>query len=248
MSKRTLIIGVILIFVGILMLGATLDLYYLSPGEVVRFVIPFFFIIGGLALIVKKRRREKSSDPMLEVNLAPPPPERPQSASSQQSTQASTRQNDTSASGTHSSGHYTYQTEHAAQSPNMQMPGRVKYAKQLGDIYVDLNNVPASNVEVSNIIGDSEISLFGAKLSSGLNRLVVSGFVGDIRVQMPKSMAIFVHCSSFVGDIGVAGRSSSGFGNTIDWRSENYDSAETKLYIAVNNFVGDIRINQLATN
>lgn len=240
MSKRTLIIGLILIFFGLLMLGATLDLYFITPGEVIRFVIPFFFIIGGLALIVRKRRREKSDDPMLEVNIAPPPPERPQAAPSQPSTQRPTQQSRTNDPQAEPSGQFT------SQSPDMRMPGKIKYAKQLGDIYVDLNNVPASNVMVSNVIGDTEISVFGAKLSNGLNRLIVSNFVGDIRIQIPKNMAIFVHCSSFVGDIAVAGRSSSGFGNSIDWRSDNYDSSETKLYIAVNNFVGDIRINLLS--
>jgi len=245
MSKRTLIIGLILISVGVLMLGATLDLYYITPGEIVRFLIPFFFIVGGLALIVKKRRREKSNDPMLEVNIAPPPPEKPRTASSQQFTRASAQPRPSYASQSRATNQETSRPEQAAQSPNMQMPGKVKYAKQLGDIYVDLSNIAANNVEVSNIIGDTEISAFGAKLDTGLNRLIVSSFVGDIKIQLPKSLAVFVHCSSFVGDIAVAGRASTGFGNAIDWRSDNYDSSETKLYIAVNNFVGDIRINQL---
>jgi lia operon protein LiaF len=101
------------------------------------------------------------------------------------------------------------------------------------------------NVEISAFIGDVEVKLHGAKLAAGLSRMVVSGFIGDIRVLVPKGMAVFANGSSFVGDIEIFGRRSSGFGNCIDGQSLDYQEAEAKLYIAINSFVGDIRVYEV---
>jgi predicted membrane protein len=45
-----------------------------------------------------------------------------------------------------------------------------------------------------------------------------------------------------VGDIDVMRRRASGFGNSIDSQTANYDSSAMKLYIACNNFIGDIKV------
>ena len=72
--------------------------------------------------------------------------------------------------------------------------------------------------------------------------MIFSGFIGDIRIMIPRDFAVFAHCSNFIGDIDVVGRRASGFGNNIDWQSDNYESADSKLYIAANNFLGDVKI------
>ncbi|MEW5995667.1 MAG: cell wall-active antibiotics response protein LiaF, partial [Candidatus Zixiibacteriota bacterium] len=80
------------------------------------------------------------------------------------------------------------------------------------------------------------------RLTAGLNRLIISGFVGDIRIYVPVGMPHFVHCSNFIGDINAGGQKASGFSNTIESQTPDYDSAEAKLYIAANNFIGDIKV------
>jgi predicted membrane protein len=92
------------------------------------------------------------------------------------------------------------------------------------------------------MIGDIEVKLHGSKLAPGLNRMVISGFIGDVRVLAPPGMAVFAQCSSFIGDIELFGQRVSGFGNNIDGQTPDYDEAESKLYIASNSFIGDARI------
>ena len=120
--------------------------------------------------------------------------------------------------------------------------GKIKFSKLLGDMVIDLRDQPVQNVEVSMGVGDLEIRLHGAKLQGGLSRMIVSNFLGDIRILVPVGMAVFAHCSNFIGDIEVLGRRSSGFGNNLDAQSGDYAAAETRLYIAANLFIGDIRI------
>jgi len=118
----------------------------------------------------------------------------------------------------------------------------MRYSKFLGDMYIDMNGVSLQNTEISLGIGDLEMRLHGGKLAPGLNRIVTSGFIGDLRVFMPKDMAYFVHCSNFVGDVEIAGRRASGLGNNLEGKSPDYDQAEEKIYIALNSFIGDIRV------
>ncbi|UCG60591.1 MAG: hypothetical protein JSV52_09665 [Candidatus Zixiibacteriota bacterium] len=109
-------------------------------------------------------------------------------------------------------------------------------------MFIDCTGVNLQNVEVSAGFGDVEIRLKGGILEQGLNRLIISSFIGDIRITAPADMAVFTHCSSFVGDIDVMGKRASGFGNSIDSQTANYQESEKKLYVACNCFIGDIKI------
>ena len=120
--------------------------------------------------------------------------------------------------------------------------GCVKYSKLLGDLFVDCANINLQNVEISMGIGDVEIKLHGGRLASGLNRMINSGFIGDIRVFIPQDMPFHLHCSNFIGDIDAAGQHTGGLSNTIESQSADYDTAQSKLYIAANNFIGDIKL------
>ncbi len=119
---------------------------------------------------------------------------------------------------------------------------KIRYQKMVGDLYIDCEGLNLGNIEVSAGIGDVEIKVSGGILGKGLNRMIVSGFVGDVRIFVPKDFAYFAHCSNFVGDVEVGGKHASGFGNTIEHQSTNYDKAESKLYIASNSFIGDMKI------
>jgi lia operon protein LiaF len=119
---------------------------------------------------------------------------------------------------------------------------RARYNKFIGDMFVDCGGVDLQNVEIGSFIGDVEIKLHGGKLARGLNRMIVSGFIGDVRVLVPEGMAVFCQSSNFIGDIEMMGKRSSGFGNSIDAQTPNYSEAEAKLYIASNHFIGDVRV------
>ena len=95
-------------------------------------------------------------------------------------------------------------------------------------------------MEVSFFIGETLVDLRKARLSPGLNRVIVSGFIGEVRVIVPSTVPLFVRCSNFAGDIAALGKRTSGFGNNLDAQNVMYSQSGSRLYIAVNNFVGDI--------
>ena len=232
-SKKSLW-GIVLVLLGILLLFRTFDLIYFDFGDFFRVIIPLAFIAIGAWLIIRRRREEQRFESEMryqyhtgDTGVGPvPPPPGPAGPSSEP---GADRQSDT----------------HQETARPDYMDHRARYSKFIGDMFIDCENIKLQNVEISGFVGDVEVKLAGGSLVRGLNRMVISGFLGDIRILVPRGMAVFANCSNFVGDVEVLGRRASGFGNNIDGQTANYREAESKLYIAANSFVGDIRIYEV---
>lgn len=242
MSNRTIFFGLILIIIGLAFLSRSLDLFYFTPGDFFGTMAPVGFIVLGIWLIVRRKNSRSKQ-------WHPPGDTSPGSASAQahagDTTYADQRSSaDASAAGASAGpGPESFQQQgpRVSDIPHYGSTGKLKYDKFIGDMFIDCANVNLQNIEVSSFIGDIEIKLHGASLAPGLNRMVISGFVGDIRILVPREMAVYIQASNFIGDIEVMGRSTSGFGNNLDAQTANYQAAESKLYIASNQFVGDVR-------
>ena len=231
--------GFILVGLGIiLLLNQTMGIHLFV------FFWPVLLIGLGLWLIYRRTRRD---DPYRirpdGTPYAPPPPSGGGSikatftVGSTESAATASSQGATASAGPS----YTYHSGHAPEAPRM-MGTKIKYSKFIGDMYVDCNNVNLQNIEISMFIGDLQVDLRNGKLSPGLNRMIIGGFLGDIIVLAPKDMPVFTHCSGFIGDVDLLGRRTSGFGNNVDGQTAAYETAESKLYIAINSFIGDLRV------
>ena len=230
MSSRKATFGLILVLLGVLLLFRTFDLIYFTIGDFIRVLVPLGLIALGIWMIARRRREEIRQEAAMRFHAA--------SGTSENFTNPD---QSSSASSANQAGSGPYAGYVHTEAPQYE-DNRIRYSKFIGDMYIDCSQINMQNVEISAFIGDVEIKLHGAQLASGLNRLIISGFLGDIRILVPTDMAVFANCSSFVGDIEVFNRRSSGFGNNIDGQTANYRDAEAKLYIAANSFVGDIRV------
>lgn len=240
MDKKKVIFGLILILLGLYFIGQTTNIIWFDLGDIFEYFWPLLFIGLGVWLILRKR------------NPAPPPPppgQQPGSASKH--TTGTTHHWSTTSSAESSGGSASTASAGASASsarpastdqPAWDTTGKLKYEKFIGDTDINLNGMVVTNVEVSSFIGDIDMRLHGAKLTPGLNRIVISGFIGDVRILLPPDLPIFVHASNFVNDIDLMGQRVSGFSNTLDSQTEKYTGAESKIYLAINTFIGDIRV------
>ena len=240
MSTRKATFGFILILVGFLLLLDTFHI--LSFAEMSGTIIPLILIGLGIWLIIRKRRHEEQLRE--HFGPAPPPP----------GDRGPDYRSDTTNGGARVEINVPKREVHVqtnigpngeagdAHAGGTHRDGKLQYSKLLGDLSIDLKDQVVENVEVSTFIGDVEIRLHGAKLSTGLNRMILSGFIGDVRVLVPRELELFAHCSNFIGDIELLGKRTSGFGNNLDGQTADYTTAERRLYIASNNFIGDIRV------
>lgn len=227
MERKSIIFGLILVVLGLLLLLKTFNIHVFS------LFFPVALVILGLWLIARHNRQKPPDAGPIYTTYTEAGP-----ASAGPSGYSTASTGPTYNTGT---GPGAAQPSQSYESPQYE-PGKVKYSKFLGDMHIDCQNVSLQNVEVSMFVGDLNVVLRGGKLSPGLNRMVISGFLGDVQILAPRDLPLFVHCSGFVGDVEVLGKRASGFGNTLDAQTDSYAAADTKLYIATNNFIGDIRV------
>ncbi|MBD3258718.1 hypothetical protein GF377_09820 [candidate division GN15 bacterium] len=237
MNKRTATFGIILIVLGLIFWLNTLDVFDIDFGDIMEFGWPLILIAIGAWLIIRGRRRG-SQGPTVTAS-AQYDYQQYESPSGSAGAQAGGQ-----TSGQSASQDYTEESKRQSAQPSGEA-GKIRYDKFLGDLFVDMRDIDLQNVEVSSFIGDVEIKLHGARLRPGLNRMVISGFIGDVRVLVPPGMSVFVQSSNFVGDTELLGRRTSGFGNSLDAQTPDYSGAASKLYIAVNVFISDIRVYEV---
>jgi len=248
MNTKKATFGLVLILVGLLLLLRSMGIF--SIGELTRYLLPLLFIFLGVWLIVRRRHldeRAPADDSAMSDTAPPPPPPPPGSPQTPPFTEVH-RDPGPQPSGT-SGGSASSGPSSGPEQPHViytnyqrQADGKLKYSRAFGDLLIDLAGHGVQDVEASAVLGDIEIKLHGCQLADGLNRLVVSGFIGDMRILVPRDLELFAHCSNFIGDIDLLGKRDSGFGNNMDAQTAGYNTATKRLYIAANNFIGDIRI------
>lgn len=228
MNNRKILFGFILIVIGLAFLVNTMDLFYFSFEDFLSFAFPILLIAVGLWIIIRRRQRERvEAEVKIQVDGMP-------RQSQVHTRQPGPRPFDPEEDGTGE--------PRVSQAPSDQTGGKLRYNKFIGDMYVDCNGVELQNIEIGSFLGDTEVKLHGGKLSPGLNRMIISGFIGDVRILVPQGMAVFAQSSNFLGDIEMMGRHSSGFGNSLDAQTTDYNEATSKLYVATNHFIGDVHI------
>jgi len=248
MEKRKVIAGLILVAIGFLLLARSFDLIDFSFGELMRYFWPLILIAAGVWMVLRKR------GPKVDVQFSSTTSGQTHSWSSsgrQSSAKSATPGLDPAQAVPPNFVHAEPRQEEPAkgpksgESPSFTSEGRVKYSKFLGDLFIECDGIDLRNVEVSGGVGDVDIRLRGGKLAHGLNRIVVSSMVGDIRITIPRTIAWFAQASSFVGDVEIGENRTDGFGNQLEGQSADYATAQSKVYIAINSTVGDIRVHSV---
>jgi predicted membrane protein len=226
MNRKSMIFGLILVILGLLLFLSRFNI------DLFAFVFPVGLIALGAWFIMRHRDRERGARGDVNFQFQVGEMAEPSvSAGAYSQSQAG-----------QSASWSTRTKENWSTASPMAEAGRLKYSKFLGDMHIDCANVNLQNVEISMFVGDLQVNLKGGKLAPGLNRMIISGFLGDVMIFVPNGMPVYCHCSEFAGDLEVMGKRSSGFGNTLDSQTDNYESAEAKLYVAASHFIGDIRV------
>jgi predicted membrane protein len=237
MSGRKIIIGVLLVAFGLLLLCQTTGFFDYTVEELIGYMVPIVLIALGLWILARKRSEEQAAQ-ALDSTLPPPDYRVPQPIRPHDSPRRSHVVPPVPPPGATDTG----STSRLAAAPDTSSSGRSRYSKFIGDMFVDCSGIELQNLEVSSFIGDIEVKLHGGRLARGLNRMIISGFIGDVRILVPEGMAVFTQSSNFIGDMELMGKRSSGIGNSLDAQTTDYSSAESKLYIASNHFIGDVRV------
>lgn len=218
-NRRKMWFGLALVVFGLMLLSNSTGIFFFSFGDLISALWPLALIGLGFWLIVRRKQYQRRA--WIHVHTVDP---------DSFAGMADTGKADPN------------QQAGSDEAPSYSNTGNLKYSKMFGDMFISLAGREIRSVDISSFVGDTEIRLHEAKLSKGLNRMVLSGFIGDVRILVPANMPIYAQCSNFIGDINLMGHHTSGFGNNLDFQSPNYADADAKLYIACNHFIGDVRL------
>lgn len=117
----------------------------------------------------------------------------------------------------------------------------------VGDVYLGHDYWKLENMNISLFIGDTVLDLTKADIPSGTTKLVISIFIGDVKIFIPADADVeaSVVSSSFVGDKMVFEQRDEGLFKSISMKTPDYDQADKKLHIVVSQFIGDLMVQRV---
>jgi len=92
---------------------------------------------------------------------------------------------------------------------------------------------------------DFKLDLAQAKIPPGEAHWRAFGFVNELRIRFPEHIGVSVNAHAMVTENKIMGAKEDLFLTPLNWRSENFEGASEKLYIELNGFVCEVRINQI---
>ena len=113
-----------------------------------------------------------------------------------------------------------------------------------GDIDADMME-GSSKQEFWSAIGDVDLDLTTVAPPSGMFKINVYTFVGDIDLTVPETLPVKISASGFVTEGRIFGEKMGGFLTPIDYEAEGYAQAEDKIHVEVLSFVGDLKVRQV---
>lgn len=128
--------------------------------------------------------------------------------------------------------------------PRLIGPDESVQLKLLGDIRRH-GDWQVADEEIWIGVGDVRLDMTGADIPTGETQIRVLGFVGGVRLLAPQGVGVSVSSTSFFTDARMLGQKRDSFLTPIHLASDGYETAERKIQLEVNCFVGNIRVRQV---
>lgn len=117
----------------------------------------------------------------------------------------------------------------------------------IGDLYMGQEVFTLKPMNISAFIGDTVIDLTKAQIPYGETKIVISNFIGDVKVFVPEDMdlGVTVTTNSFIGDMSLLNQKRGGFMSSAQAETAHYREAGKKVRIIVSVFIGDVKVNKV---
>ena len=113
-----------------------------------------------------------------------------------------------------------------------------------GDYRPDLTGKEIRRENFSHGFGNLLLDLTRATIPDGQNSIRASHGFGDLKIIVPRDLAVRVQASAGMGAVRVFGERSDGFAPHIDFASDDYKTATRKIDIEASVGMGDVKVIQ----
>ena len=115
----------------------------------------------------------------------------------------------------------------------------------IGDTSVGRQPWTLKDTHTFNGIGDTRINLATAHVEPGSYQLDIQGWIGDIRVLVPKNLPVAVEAEVSVGDLTVFGENQSGTGRSFHYVDPAFATADRRCHIFIKLKIGDVDVRRV---
>jgi len=102
----------------------------------------------------------------------------------------------------------------------------------------------AGHEELWSFIGDVYLDLTQAKIEPGEIHYRVLSFIGDVELVVPEGMGVSVSSVGFVTEASLFGTTMGGFLSPVDWSSDGYAEAESRIRLEMISFIGELDLRR----
>lgn len=211
------------VFIGLFLLGRNLGYITLTFGELIPYAVPIGLIIFGLSMIFRSSASKEAKTKSNAGNWHTEYVEKtssPDATNNEQSTKENFKKKTNS------------------------IENRSSF---IGDIYLGQDVWELQPMNISHFIGDTILDLTKAQISYGETKIVISAFIGDVKIFVPNDieLEISVTSSSFLGDSWVFKRREGGMFNSMKAEPKDYQIAEKRIRVIVSMFIGDLNVQRI---
>ena len=126
--------------------------------------------------------------------------------------------------------------------PPMWEPTTAGNSQFVGDV-VRSGEYTVTSEEFRLFVGDVRLDMSRAQFQLGETVIRLNGFVYDADLTVPDDVGVSIVANGFVVDSKLGAQHSENFLSGVQLATANYPTAERKLRVVLNSFVGDIRVN-----
>lgn len=128
--------------------------------------------------------------------------------------------------------------------PSMAGPDTHSHAVFVGDFH-RTGPGELENEEVWGFVIDADFDLTKLDIPPGETAIRAYSFVGDVEIFAPLDLGLAVNAASFFTDFKLdGGKGEERFLSPLNWRSDNYKTAERRVRFDLTQFVGDIKVRR----
>ena len=251
-------VGLIIIVVGSWFLGKQLGFIHFGLGRIITILIGVMVIYYGVKMITNNRKHEDNNDSTwnkYNPNMQPPPPLH------EDPTMKGTDYEDDRYSSQHGP---TYEESPPSSSRSKWKnfghdhsfdhtfdefgDHKINKSTFIGDFHFGKQHWELKPMNLSAFIGDTTIDLTKAQIPYGETRIVISAFIGDIKVFVPndETVGVKVQMNAFLGEIKFLGQREGGImSSQLNQQSSHFNECERKVVISVSTFIGDVKVKKV---
>ncbi|WP_087991104.1 LiaRS two-component regulatory system accessory protein LiaF [Bacillus vallismortis] len=112
----------------------------------------------------------------------------------------------------------------------------------IGELQMMKQPFDLNDLNISGFIGDIKIDLSKAMIPEGESTIVISGVIGNVDIYVPSDLEVAVSSAVFIGDINLIGSKKSGLSTKVYAASSDFSESKRRIKVSVSLFIGDVDV------